>query len=273
VSAFFADRPAGRPGLAVFLNAGDPPFDVFRELVLRLDALRVDCLELAVPFPNSPSDGPVIRESASRALADGIDRDAVLQFVKEVRPQLNHLKIALLADWRHSIKDLPLREFLERVRDTGADGLLVHGMPPRLRPPYYEEARSVGQPIVTTCYSSSQPEVVEEAADNGSAYIYLVSAYGKSGTVGPPDHSTLVPVIQALRARTKVPIAVGFGVKTRADIEGLEAVGADAAIVGSACVACVADARATGRDVVQAFESFLVELGVAPQPAGAAVAE
>ena len=139
----------------------------------------VDCLELAVPFPNSPSDGPVIRESADRALADGVDRDAVFAFVESVRPQLTHLKIALLADWSYSIKDLPVREFVERVHGAGADGLLVHGMPPRLRPAYYETAADVGQPIVTTCYSSSQPAVIEEAADNGSAYIYLVSAYGQ----------------------------------------------------------------------------------------------
>jgi tryptophan synthase alpha chain len=263
---FFADRPSGRPGLAVFLNAGDPPLDVFRELVRLLDDCRVDCLELAVPFPNSPSDGPVIRESADRALADGVDREAVLSFVEQVRPQLAHLKIALLADWRHSVKDLPLPEFLEQVHASGADGLLVHGMPPRLRPAYYEAARSIGQPIVTTCYSSSQPEVIDEAGDNGSAYIYLVSAYGKSGTVGPPDHSALAPVLEQLRARTDVPIAVGFGVKSRADIEGLGAVGADAAIVGSACVACVADALAEGRDVVEDFHAFLVELGATSKP-------
>ena len=262
---FFAEPPPGRPGLAVFLNAGDPPLDVLRELVLRLDALRVDCLELAVPFPNSPSDGPVIRESADRALADGVDRDLVLAFVKKVRPQLSHLKIALLADWSYSIKDLPVREFVERVHDAGADGLLVHGMPPRLRPAYYETAAMVGQPIVTTCYSSSQPAVIEEAADNGTAYIYLVSAYGKSGTVGPPDHSALAPVLQILRERTDVPIAVGFGVKTRDDIEALGAVGADAAIVGSACVACVTDSLANGRDVIEDFQALLVELGAAPQ--------
>jgi tryptophan synthase alpha chain len=90
-----------------------------------------------------------------------------------------------------------------------------------------------------------------------------VSAYGKSGTVGPPDHSALAPVLATLRARTNVPIAVGFGVKTKNDIEALGEVGADAAIVGSACVACVADSLAQGRDVVQDFQSLLVELGAA----------
>ena len=264
-SGFFTERAPGRPGLALFLNAGDPPLDVFRELVLMLDANRVDCLELAVPFPNSASDGPVIRESASRALADGVDTEAVLGFVQSVRPELSHLKIALLADWSYSIKPAPIKEFISRVQASGADGLLVHGLPPRLRQGYYEAAEEVGQPIVTTCYATSDPAILEDAADHGSAYIYLVAAYGRSGTVGPPDHSTLVPVMELMRKRTQVPIAVGFGVKDRSHIDGLGAVGADAAIVGSTCVARVTAARAAGRDVVEDFRGLLVELGQVPE--------
>ena len=260
MSAFFAARPEGQPGLALFLNAGDPPLDVFRELVLMLDELRVDCLELAVPFPNSASDGPVIRESASRALADGIDREAVFAFVADVRPELVHLKIALLADWSHSIKRTPLPDFLAMVKASGADGLLVHGLPPRLREQYYAAAADAGQPIVTTCYATSEPEVLTDAAEHGSAYIYLVAAYGRSGTVGPPDLSTLGPVLDTLRAQTSVPIAVGFGVKTREHIDGLGAVGADAAIVGSTCVARVTEARAAGRDVVDDFRQLVADL-------------
>ena len=155
--SFFADRRPGRPGLALFLNAGDPPLPTFRELVLMLDEAKVDCLELAIPFPNSASDGPVIRASASRALEDGVDRDAVLEFIGDVRPELEHLKIALLADWSYSIKGTPMREFLERVHASGADGLLVHGLPPRLKPEYYEAAGTVDLPIVTTCYATSDP--------------------------------------------------------------------------------------------------------------------
>jgi tryptophan synthase alpha chain len=263
-STFFAQRRPGRPGLALFLNAGDPPLETFRQLILMLDAAQVDCLELAVPFPNSPTDGPVIRESANRALADGVDREAVLAFVESVRPELSHLKIALLADWSHSIKGTPMREFLERVRSAGADGLLVHALPPRVRQEYYEAAKLVGQPIVTTCYATSDPAVIAEAAEHGSAYIYLVAHYGRSGTVGPPDHSELVPVLQALRERTNVPVAVGFGVKRAEDIAGLGEVGADAAIVGSTCVARVSEARAAGRDVVEDFRGLLVDLGHHP---------
>jgi tryptophan synthase alpha chain len=260
-SGFFAERQPGRPGLALFLNAGDPPLDTFRELVLMLDEARVDCLELAIPFPNSASDGPVIRASASRALEDGIDRDKVLEFIARVRPELSHLKIALLADWSYSIKGTPMKEFLSRVQASGADGLLVHGLPPRLKPEYYEAAETVEVPIVTTCYATSEEPVLHEAADHGSAYIYLVAAYGRSGTVGPPDHSALIPVMETLRARTDVPVAVGFGVKDKSHIDGLGAVGADAAIVGSTCVARVTAARDAGRDVVEDFRGLLADLG------------
>jgi tryptophan synthase alpha chain len=265
VSAFFTDPRPGRPGLALFLNAGDPPLDVFEDLLVMLDECKVDCLELAVPFPDSPTDGPVIRASADRALADGVDRDAVLEFVARVRPRLSHLKIALLADWSYSIKPTPMRDFVQMVRQSGADGLLLHGLPPRLREQYYEAAEEAGQPIVTTCYVTSEPPVLHEAAQHGSAYIYLVAAYGRSGTVGPPDHSALVPVLEILRAQTDVPIAVGFGVKNRQHIEELGAVGADAAIVGSSCVKRVTEARDAGRDVVDDFHALLVELGAASE--------
>ena len=160
------------------------------------------------------------------------------------------------------------------MQGAGADGLLVHGMPPRLRPAYYETAADVGQPIVTTCYSSSQPAVIEEAADNGSAYIYLVSAYGQErhGRAARPQRARAGPARRCAQ-RTDIPIAVGFGVKTQSDIEALGAVGADAAIVGSACVACVADALANGRDVVEDFQALLVELGAAAQLTGAGLPE
>jgi tryptophan synthase alpha chain len=259
-SPFFAGTPAGRPGLVLFLNAGDPPLDALREIVLMMDECGVDCLELAVPFPDSPTDGPVIQESARRALDRGVDLEATLDFVENVRPELSHLKIALLADWSYSIKGTPLRDFLERVQSARADGLLIHGLPPRIRPEYYEAADATGLPIVTTCYATSETPVLHDAADHASAYIYLVSAYGRSGTVGPPDHGALVPVMETLRERTEVPIAVGFGVKDRSHVEGLGAVGADAAIVGSTCVARVADAQAEGRDVVEDFRELVNEL-------------
>jgi tryptophan synthase alpha chain len=260
MSGFFAENDGTEIGLVVFLNAGDPPLDELEQIVLMLDAAHVDCLELAIPFPNSPTDGPVIRRSAQRALRDGVDADAVLAFVERIRPRLTHLKIALLADWSHTVKTVPLEGFLDRVRSAGADALLVHGLPPRVRPRYYEAAERAGQPVVSTCYATSPPGVLDEAGRHGSAYVYLAAQYAKTGSAAP-NYRSLAPVLSALHQRTQIPIAVGFGVKDRSHIEALREIGADAAIVGSACVACVERAIVERRDPVDEIADLLHALG------------
>jgi tryptophan synthase alpha chain len=259
-SGFFSHRRPGRPGIAVFLNAGDPPLQTLPELAAMLDDSDIDCLELAVPFPDSVTDGPVIRRSADRALSRGITLDAVLDAVAALRPSLRRLRIALLADWSHTVKGRDLGDFSRAVADAGCDGLLLHGLPPRLRTAHYEAAHRAGLPLVTTCYAVSSPAVVAEAAAHASAYLYLVAHYGRSGTTAAPDHDRLAATLTALRARTRVPVAVGFGVRTGADISALEELGADAAVVGSAGVARIERALAERRDPVREFASFVTEL-------------
>ncbi|SDR22474.1 tryptophan synthase subunit alpha [Thermostaphylospora chromogena] len=262
---FFTGRHRGEPGLAVFLNAGDPPLPVLADLTLMLDERGVDCLELAVPFPGSVTDGPVVRRSAERALAQDVDLDTTLRFVAEIRPRLRRLRIALLADWSHSVKGRPLTSFLGDVAASGADGLLVHALPPRLRADYHAAAAQAGLPVVTTCYHGvSSPAVLAEAAAHASAYLYLVASYGRSGTAPAAGYGDLARTVTRLRGLTRAPIAVGFGVRTRTDVAAIYASGADAAIVGSAGVARLEHALAAGRDAVAEFQDFIRSIQIVP---------
>ncbi|MER7491063.1 tryptophan synthase subunit alpha [Streptomyces pharetrae] len=258
--AFFAGRHPNRPGLAVFANAGDPPLATLPDLAAMLDDHGVDCLELAVPFPASPTDGPVIRRSADRALAAGTTLPRVLDAVAAIRPALRRLRIALLADWSHSVKGTDLGHFARSVADAGCDALLLHGLPPRLRAAHYAAARDAALPLVTTCYAVSGPQTVSEAARHASAYVYLVAHYGRSGTHTTAAPHQLATTLTALRAQTTSPIAVGFGIRTGADIAALGDLGADAAVVGSAGVARIEQALTQGRDPVEEFAAFIAQL-------------
>lgn len=264
--AFFARRRPGRPGLAVFLNAGDPPLERLADLAAMLDENEVDCLELAVPFPDSVTDGPVVRRSADRALAAGAGLEQTLAAVARIRPELRRLRIALLADWSHTVRGTAPADFAAAVRDAGCDGLLLHGVPPRLRAQHYEAAHRAGLPLVTTCYAVSGPEAVAEAARHATAYLYLVAHYGRSGTSAAPDDARLARVLTTLRGAASAPVAVGFGVRTAGDIAHLAGLGADAAVVGSAGVARIEAALTQGRDPVEEFASFVRELRTAGGP-------
>ena len=260
---FFPD--ADPRGLAVFLNAGDPPLDILADVVRMLDDHGVGCLELAVPFPDSVTDGPVIRRSADRALASGIGIDDVLAFVTDIHDELRTLRIALFADWSYTVRPLGIDRFVSMVADSGSHGVLMHGVPPRCRGSFYQLADSAGLPVVTTCYAGSPPDTLRDAATHASAYVYLVAHYGKSGTSGAPEAAGLHAPIAALRAGTDAPIAVGFGVRTRADVERVHALGADAAIVGSAVVASVESSIAAGADVVDELARLVADLQPTPK--------
>ncbi|WP_433087342.1 tryptophan synthase subunit alpha [Dactylosporangium sp. CA-052675] len=261
---FFPGRRHGRPGVALFLNAGDPPLDVLGDVVHMLDEAGVDCLELAVPFPDSVTDGPVVRRSARRALDTGVDVRAVLAFIAEHRPSLRRLRIALLADWSHSVKPYPLSTVVGEVAAAGADGLLLHALPPRLAEPYRAAAATAALPIVTTCYASGSAASAAAAAEHASAYLYLVAHYGRSGTPPAAGFADLSGTVARLRAMTTAPIAVGFGVRTGADVSAVHDCGADAAIVGTAGVARIERALADNEDVVVALHDFVRSIQPAP---------
>ncbi|QLQ36635.1 tryptophan synthase subunit alpha [Micromonospora robiginosa] len=264
---FFAGRRGAAPGLAVFLTAGDPPVDRLAELVELLDERGVDCLELAVPFPDSVTDGPVLRRAARRALDRGTDADEVLAFVAQVRPRLRRTRIALLADWRHTVRPVGERAFVRRVADAGADGLLVHALPPRLRAAHLAHAADAGLPVVTTCYATSSASVRAAAARDAGAYVYLVATHGRSGTAPERGYGALRAAVDGLRAAGSAPIAVGFGVRDAADVRQIGAAGADAAVVGTAAALAVERTERTGQDLLAGFDTFLRSMAIVSRPA------
>ncbi|GAB1510088.1 tryptophan synthase subunit alpha [Actinophytocola sp. KF-1] len=259
-TGFFTGVPAGGIGLAVFLNAGDPPLPALPELVAALDESGVDCLELAVPFPDSVTDGPVVRRSARRALDAGTTLPDVLACVGRIRAARPRLRIALLADWAHTVRPAGHAEFLRRTADCGADALLVHGLPPLLRAGHHRLAHDLGVPLVTTCYPTSPRATTAESARNATAYLYLVAHRGRTGTTAPGGFGHLAEVLRTLRATTRAPVAVGFGVRDHTDVAALADLGADAAVVGSAAVAVVEHALGTGRDVAGDLTAFTTAL-------------
>lgn len=266
MNGFFSNATTARPGIVLFLNAGDPPLNELHELVMDMDRAGIDCLELAVPFPDSVTDGIVIRRSASRALARGISLEQVLAFVDCIRPKLSRMKIVLLADWSHTVKHPGLTGFLTAVAASQVDGILIHALPPILRDKYREKAAKAGIPVVTTCYDVvSSPETLRDAAEAATAYVYLVAKYGRSGSRPVEGYTSLKSTVNQLRGYGAESIAVGFGVSSRADIDQLAVTGTDAAIIGTAAVAAVETGSDDG-DVRAGFRAFLQNLIHEPSP-------
>ena len=139
---------------------------------------------------------------------------------------------------------------------------MLHGLPPRLREDYYAR-RGRAQTCRWSPPATRTPPTTRggESAAHASAYLYLVAHYGRSGARPPGGFAALAGPISRLRTETSAPIAVGFGVRTRADVVALHTAGADAVVIGSATVEQVENG-----DPVENLADFVRELALPLTP-------
>jgi tryptophan synthase alpha chain len=230
-------RQKGKTELIFFVNAGDPNLDVTYEMLKVLAREHVVAVELCVPFPKSLTDGPLIKESHKRALANGVDFDKVLHLAEKAHQELG-LSVVLLADYNHTVQPLGIEKLLERCVTAGVSATLIHCLPSPLRKAYVECSEQLGLGRIMSFFMGSDEHTRYAAYREALGFIYVVSRFGRTGNQVSFDEDILKQ-LAAIRSETSKPLAVGFGVKTKEDVMALATNGADAVIIGSATTAVV----------------------------------
>src|SRR5579883_1808434 len=79
-----------KPGLVIYLTAGDPDLAATHQIALATIDAGADVLELGVPFSDPVADGPVIQRASERAVQNGVKLRDVLAVAADLhreRPQ------------------------------------------------------------------------------------------------------------------------------------------------------------------------------------------
>jgi tryptophan synthase alpha chain len=219
--------------LCPLIMVGDPDLAATRHLLESCVALGIDLVELCLPFPNAFTDGETLRRAHARALQTPAGLTGALDLIRDFSGRID---IILLADYSHTIRPHGMVEICRAARDAGAAGILPHGLPPRMADAWHKAALGIIA-VVGTLYTEASEDTRNRILARSSAFIYLVATYGRSG--GAARAGDVGPAIAALRARTSLPVALGFGLKTGADVAAAFEAGCDIAIVGSAIAAAV----------------------------------
>jgi len=225
-------KRAGKKGFIVYIGAGDPNLEATRELALAFDQAGVDILELGVPFSDPLADGLVNQLSAQRGLESGTTPPRVLATVAAIRKS-SEIPIILYI-YYNLIHRVGLASFIRDAAKAGVDGLLVLDLPPE-ESLNYEALMSKAALCNIYLVAPTTPEDrIELIVKRGSGFIYYISREGVTG-MQKQVASNLAQQIAKIRAHTKLPIAVGFGVSTPEQAR-VAAAAADAVVVGSAVV-------------------------------------
>ncbi len=218
------------PALAVYLMANeDAP--ALAEAAVRGGATVI---ELGIPYSDPLADGTTIQWAAQAALDAGITPHRALELLAEINRRVDVPLVPMT--YGAIVEGYGEEAFCRDAAAAGAEALIVADIPPEESERLRAAAEAVGVDLIHLVAPTSRPERIQAAAAASRGFVYLVAAVGVTGARENLDSRVAELLTLTRAAAGETPILGGFGVSTRAHVEGLIAAGTDGAIVGSAAI-------------------------------------
>jgi tryptophan synthase alpha chain len=235
---FDALKKEGRPGLVTFVTAGDPDTATSQAILEGLPGAGADIIELGMPFTDPMADGPAIQAGGLRALKAGMTLAGTLAMVRQFRAKDATTPIVLMG-YYNPIYIMGVDTFCAEAKAAGVDGLIIVDLPPEEAQELVKPARANGIDFIVLTTPTTDDARLPAVLGNASGFVYYVSIAGITGTASA-NNAAIAASVARIRRHTKLPIAVGFGIKTPAAAAEVGET-ADASVVGSAIVSTIAD--------------------------------
>lgn len=252
-AAFESARAEGRrAALMPYLMAGYPDLERSREVAREYVAGGADLIELGIPFSDPLADGPVIHAADVAALAAGANITDALSVVRAVD---EHVPVVVMC-YANVILARGFERFADLLAAAGASGLIVPDLPLEEAPALRELLDARGLALVPLVAPTTPDERLARIGAAARGFVYTVSLTGTTGERDEND-AGLAETLARVRARTELPVALGFGISTPAQAAAAAAAGADGVIVGTRLVRAAGEASGGLRSLVAEFAAAL----------------
>jgi tryptophan synthase alpha chain len=222
-----------KPGLVVYLTAGDPSVEITRDIALAAIDAGADVIELGVPFSDPLADGPVIQRASERAVARGTSMADVLRIAGEIRAARPNAGLVIFT-YLNPVLRYGFSRFADDAAAAGADGVLIIDMIVEEAGEYLAQMNRVGLAPIFLAAPTSPDERLEAIATHAKGFIYAISRVGITGKQQSMT-TDAAALVARIRRWTGLPVAVGFGISTAEHVAQV-AEFADVAVIGSAIV-------------------------------------
>ncbi len=258
---FAALKAEGRAALVTFTMAGDPDYAATVAILQALPKAGADVIELGMPFTDPMADGPAIQAAGLRALTAGQNMKKTLAAVREFRAGDDATPLVLMG-YYNPIYIYGVDRFLADAKAAGVDGLIVVDLPPEEDGELCLPALKAGMNFIRLATPTTDDMRLPTVLTNTSGFVYYVSITGITGAAAP-DAGKVAAAVTRIKRHTKLPVCVGFGVRTAEQARAL-AEYADGVVVGSALVEAVRKSLGEGgkptRETVTVVSDLVKEL-------------
>jgi tryptophan synthase alpha chain len=221
--------------LMTHLVLGYPSFGVNREVIRQMVENGVDLIEMQIPFSEPVADGPMILKANQESIARGVRVEECLEFAAEITAEF-HIPFLFMTYYNIMYK-YGLGKFIERAYDINMQGFIVPDLPPEEGREYIEQVKSRNMAPIQVFAPTSTKERMQLLAANGAGFVYCVARRGVTGKKTDFDQD-FAAYMGRCRSATSLPLAVGFGIRSREDVDFLTGK-ADIAVIGTETIRLV----------------------------------
>lgn len=240
LTQYFKERTSAKPLFMAHMIAGYPSVDTSASVAEALVRGGADILEMQIPFSDPMADGPTISVACNEVLKNGITVAGALKLLKKISKY--GAPVAVMS-YINPIFRYGIPEFIAAIAQRGASALIIPDCP-------FDSKE--GAAILAACkkhdicfillVSPGVPiERLEQLAHNAHGLVYCTSRQGITGA-NSKFAQGLFEFVEQLKSVFKLPIAVGFGVKSREDVAIL-AKHADVVVAGSVFISSLSATR------------------------------
>ena len=223
-----------------FITCGDPDLETTAKVVREVVKNGADLVELGIPFSDPTAEGPVIQGANLRALEGGVTTDKVFDLVRELREDVTVPMVFMT--YANVVFSYGAEKFISTCKEIGIDGLILPDLPYEEKEEFLPLCRQYDVDLISLIAPTSENRIAMIAKE-AEGFIYLVSSLGVTG-VRSEIKTDLGSIVEVIRANTKTPVAIGFGISTPEQAKKMADI-SDGAIVGSAIIKILAQ---HGRD-------------------------
>jgi tryptophan synthase alpha chain len=245
-AAFERANAEGRAALIPYVVAGYPDAATSVDAALACIDSGADLLEVGLPYSDPLADGMTLQRASEAVLRAGWSFDDSIEIVDRIAAARPGVPIVPMGYANQAIGGGDGRAVLGRLAAAGASGIIVADLTPDEGGPFEAAANEAGLAVVYLVAPTTPTGRRRLIAERTGGFLYCVSLVGVTGARRSLPRS-VGRLIEAVRAISPVPVAVGFGVSRPEQVGALARAGADGVIVASALVDALGD---DGRDVV-----------------------
>ena len=210
-------RKEQKKAFITYMTAGLPDMEGCAEIIRTQEKAGTDIVELGIPFSDPVADGPVIQAASYRSIQQGTNLRKVFAMVERLRKEGCEQPLVFMM-YYNTVLYYGVDAFAAKCAEVGVDGLIIPDLPFEEQGELEDALKKVEDaPILIQLVSPVSKQRIPMLLENARGFVYCVSAMGVTGQ-SATFHRDVLEYLKSVKAVSPVPVMMGFGIRTAADV-------------------------------------------------------